>query len=168
MTYNNSDESLVRWAVARHASAFRQVRVEEEDARQEVHLSLAKRPIPAHLSSKTRHWNIHIRVIDVLHANTVKPIASRGATGEKNRFRHMAALTPNTPHPTVGPSVVDPWIRRAVDALPPVERDVIDRLFWADDMQKDVAAAHGKSQQWVGGTRDRALRHLKEALCASA
>jgi DNA-directed RNA polymerase specialized sigma24 family protein len=181
--WTGSDENFLRSYIFRYRGAIAECGLEEEDVAQDVRLSLVSRPLPETLTPASRRWNVRNRLVDVLHRHSVRS-TSNGSTGAKGRFLtgmrswdeiagrgahyedtddYTDALMVSTGQ-YVLPHDPEPWLLRAVDALPEPQRVVIRSLFWDDLTCTEAAAGLGVTRQAVWLRKSHALKNLRKAL----
>ncbi|HEV8611207.1 MAG TPA: sigma factor-like helix-turn-helix DNA-binding protein [Thermoanaerobaculia bacterium] len=57
-----------------------------------------------------------------------------------------------------------PSLRKALNLLPPADKQLIEDLFWRERTEASVAEGIGVSQQAVSKRKKAILRHLRQAL----
>ena len=161
-----TDDALITSEVSRQRDLLERLRVDREDLAQDVHLDLLRRPPTTPPSSALRRIEIRRRVGGCLRAYGAV-LRNGRYLGPKGAFRtdmpSIAGWNEGQEPGSLAPTT-DPWVRRAVAALPHDQRRVIHALYWQEETGDEAGQRLRRSKQWVSWTNGNALRALRVAM----
>jgi RNA polymerase sigma factor for flagellar operon FliA len=151
---------------------IRRHRREIAAAREELRLQLGAEPSPTELAARVRSGEARLgRTIARIHAieSTATVRAGENAVGAALPAG-LAPPEPQTPERLCEDREARDRIRAAIRSLPPRDRRVLGRYYYADATMKQIGATIGVNESRVSQLHARALQRLRQGFdddCAS-